>query len=243
MNQPQASITVSWYGRCCFLVEYEQQKILFDPYDTYCGVDIGNIEADVLISSSTWHDHGHIGASPNAHVYSYPGTYNHGDIHIVGIEALEDRGTPTVIFNVKVGPYSITNFADFGPKQQQAFEASVTLDEKQILAETNIAFIRSSIVGDEVSENNVHDEIALEYCQPNIIFPEHYFPRSFTELHVPEDQQIYLLRPLVVVDEMLERFGYPVRDISGYSTTLTNQDLKNTTIYRFLDLHPQVAYK
>ncbi len=236
-------ISITWYGRCCFLVQYEQHRILFDPYDTYCNVDIGNIEADLLVSSSTWHDHGHIGASPQAHVYSYPGTYNHNEIKIVGIEALEDRGTPTIIFNVKVGPYSITNFADFGPKQQKVFEAKVTEDERKILAETNIAFIRSSIVGDEVTENNEHNETALEYCQPKAIFPEHFFPRSFTEQQVVESQKANFLRPLIVVDEMLEKFGYPVKEISGYSIDLTPEDMKNTTMYRFSDLHPQVTYK
>lgn len=181
---------------------------------------MGRVDAEILVSSSTWHDHGHIGASPQAHVYTYPGTYNHGDIEIVGIEALEDRGTPTVIFNLKVGPYSITNFADFGPAQQQAFENSVT-EERSILAETNIALIRPSIVREGTAAKNVHNEIALEYCQPKAIFPEHYFPRCFTERHVPENQQINLLRPLVVVDEMIEKFGYPVREIPGHSINLT----------------------
>ena len=243
MIQSTIPIIISWYGRCCFLVEYERQKILFDPYDTYCGVDIGRIDAEILVSSSTWHDHGHIGASPKAHIYTYPGTYNHDGIQIVGIEALEDRGTPTVIFNVQVGPYSITNFADFGPKQQKAYEASVTEDERKILAETNVAFIRSSIVGDTVKENNVHNEIALEYCQPKVIFPEHYFPRSFIDQQVPESQKTSFLRPLIVVDEMLKRFGYPVSEISGHSIQITTKDSINRTIYRFSDLHPQVRYQ
>lgn len=204
---------------------------------------MGRVNADILVSSSTWHDHGNIGASPKAHIYSYPGVYNHNDIQIVGIEALEDRGTPTVIFNVKIGPFSITNFADFGPAQQKVFEASETEEERKILAETNIAFIRSSIVGDEVTENNVHNEIALEYCQPKAIFPEHYFPKSFIEQQVPESQKASFLRPLIVVDEMIARFGYPVSEISGYSLQLTPEDLQETKIYRFSELHPQVTFK
>lgn len=243
MIQSTIPIIISWYGRCCFLVEYERQKILFDPYDTYCGVDIGRIDAEILVSSSTWHDHGHIGASPKAHIYSYPGTYTQDEIKIVGIEALEDRGTPTVIFNVQVGPFSITNFADFGPKQQQIFEESVTASERKILAETNVAFIRPSIVRESVAENSVHNEIVLEYCQPNIIFPEHYFPRSFTERHSPKHQQPNLLRPLVIVDEMVARFGYPIREISCHTIQLTPVDLHDTEIYRFSDLHPQVKYQ
>lgn len=216
---------------------------MFDPYDTYCNVDIGNIEADILVSSSTWHDHGHIGVSPQAHVYSYPGTYKHDGIQIVGIEALEDRGTPTAIFNVKVGPYSITNFADFGPEQQRAFESSVTDGEKNILAETNIAFIRPSVVRKEVGEKYIHNEIALDYCQPKAIFPEHYFPQSFTEKYVPTSERTRFLRPLRIVDEMIGRFGYPVREIAGHSIQLSIEDFQDAEIYRFSDLHPQVIYK
>ncbi len=243
MNESISNITITWYGRCCFLVEYENTTIVFDPYDTYCNVDIGLIPADILISSSTWHDHGHIGASPQAHVYTYPGTYNHDDIEIVGIEALEDRGTPTVIFNLKVGPYSITNFADFGPEQQRAFETSVTEKERNILAETNVAFIRPSIVREEVAAINVHNEIALEYCQPKAIFPEHYFPQSFTEQHVPENEKARFLRPLIVVDEMIAKFGYPAKEVAGHSIHLSTDDLEITSIYRFSNLHPQVKFK
>ncbi len=73
MQEDQFKLT--WYGRCCFLIEALDKKILYDPYDSYCNVDIGRIEADILISSSTWHDHGHIGASPKAFVITYPGKY------------------------------------------------------------------------------------------------------------------------------------------------------------------------
>jgi len=243
MNHTTPNLTITWYGRCCFLVTYKDTTVLFDPYDTYCSVDIGEIEADILLCSSTWHDHGHIGASPQAHVYSYPGEYKHGDVRIVGIEALEDRGTPTVIFNLTIGPYSITNFADFGPEQQKAYEASVSEKERAILAKTNIAFIRPSVVREKVAEKSIHNEIALEYCQPKAIFPEHYFPRSFTEKHIPVNEKIHFLRPLRMVDGMIKRFGYPVREIAGYTVQLSIENLQNTKIYQFLELHPQVFYK
>ncbi len=236
------SITISWYGRCCFLVEYQRKKILFDPYDSYCNVNIGTIDADILISSSTWHDHGHIGASPNAHIYTYPGQEENGDFLITGIEAKEDRGTPTVIFNVQFGSFSITNFADFGPQQKDHFEKNLTKEQRDILRNTNIVFMRPSIKGDEVREENIHNEIALNYCQPNIIFPEHYFPESFSKSQIPLSMRHKFLRPLIVVDEMIKNFGFPVKKINAWRIDISKNDLVDTKIYKFLKLHEQVVY-
>ncbi len=243
MNQIMENICITWYGRCCFLIEYQEKKIIFDPYDTYCNVDIGQIEADVLISSSSWHDHGHIGASPSAHIYSYPGFYQHGDFKITGIEALENRGTPTVIFNVAFGPYSVTNFADFGPAQQETFDKTVTEKEKQVLDSTNIAFIRASIIGEKDKDHgNEHNENIFNYCQPSLIFLEHYFPKSFTEEQVEESKKKSFLKPLIVYNELIEILDYPVRKVNGYSLSLSPHDLDHKTLYQFLRLHPQVVY-
>ena len=231
MSQNNNSINISWYGRCCFLIKYKDNSILFDPYDTYCNVDIGYIDADILISSSTWHDHGHIGASPQAYICTYPGVDIQNDIKIVGIQAKENRGTPTVVFNVAVGPYSITNFADFGPQEKDAFEKSLTDEYKKILQQTNIAFIRPS------------NEIALNYCQPKAIFPEHYFPKSFTQKQIPKSQQENFLRPIIEIDKMIKDLAYPVKEIVNHSVNLSLDDLKDTKIYKFLKLHPQVTYK
>jgi hypothetical protein len=225
------SMKITWFGRCCFLVEIDRKKVLFDPYDTYCNVDIGTIPADILVSSSTWHDHGHIGASPKAFIYTYPGYYSNSGFEIVGIESKETRGTPTVIFNLKFGPYSITNFADFGKDQD------FSDNDKSVFKSTNIAFIRSS-----VDENGIHNEFAIKYCQPNIIFPEHYFPRSFVDKQVIEGEKEKFLQPNIIVDEMIKMFGYPITDIDSYETEIKVGDLNSKKLIRFLKLHPQVGY-
>lgn len=236
------SLKITWYGRCCFLVDTGVKKVLFDPYDAYCNVDIGFIEADILISSSTWHDHGHIGASPKAFIISYPGVYEKDRIKITGIEALEDRGSPTVIFNVKVGEFSITNFADFGPEQKEHFNKHVTQENLDIIRSTNIAMARASVIGDPTADH-VHDEIFLEYCQPAIIIPEHYFPESFIKQHVSEDQKQNFLTPNSIIDEMVKNIGYAVKEISSYHTEISKNDLNSKFVVKFNDLHPQVQYR
>ena len=66
---------IKWYGRCCFLVEALNKKIIFDPYDTYCNVDIG-----------------HIGASSKPFIYIYPVKYGRKGFIINTVEALENHG-------------------------------------------------------------------------------------------------------------------------------------------------------
>ncbi len=235
------SLEICWYGRCCFLIKYQGKSVLFDPYDAYCGVEIGRIKADVVIISSTWHDHGHVGASPLAHIYSYSGQHQHDGLTITGIEAKEDRGSPTVIFNLKIGPYSLTNFADFGPEQKEAFDKSVTQPEKKVLEGTNIAFIRASIKT-ETKGKHVHNEIALNYCQPKIIIPEHYFPKSFTLENVPEKLKKNFLPPVKITEEMIKKFQYPVKEINGHKASISPSDLKSNKLIKFLKLPPQVKF-
>lgn len=238
-------IQITWYGRCCFLVTIGGQKVLFDPYDTYCGVDIGRIDADILLSSSTWHDHGHIGASPHAYIYTYPGRYENSGLVITGIEAKENRGTPTVIFNVVYENISITNFADFGPALDEDFNHLLSDSDRELLRSTNIAFIRPDIVGDEVKDYgvNIHNENALKYCNPALIFPEHYFPESFVNEQVAESEKEKFLRPNIVVNEMIDLFKYPLEEVDDYTVSISPSDLTSRRLYKFLKLHPQVKYR
>jgi hypothetical protein len=235
-------LTIQWFGRCCFLIKYQQKKVVFDPYDTFCNVDIGKVDADILISSSTWHDHGHIGASPNAHIVTYPGSDNVKGIEIYGIETKEERGTPTVVFNVKLGPYSITNFADLGASYKNELKNSLTNIEKDILESTNIAFIRPSIIEEVIGATNTHNEIALEFCSPAIIFPEHYFPRSFTDKQVSEDKKADFYLPVRIVNEMMSIFNYPCEEINDYQIQINPLDLRSKKFIKFLQIHPQVKY-
>lgn len=236
-------ININWFGRCCFLVELNNKKVLFDPYDKYCNVDIGIIDADILISSSTWHDHGHIGASPKAWIFTYPGIFENSGFIITGIKSKENRGTPNVIFNLRYGDISITNFADLGAKDDELFNKNLTLEQKAVLQSTNIAFIRPSIVGDEVTDNNIHNETALKYCNPQVIFPEHYFPESFIQEQVPDSKKADFLRPNIIVDEMIRKFNYPVDLINDFQITIDSEAFKNTRkIIKFLKLNPQAKY-
>lgn len=236
-------ITIIWYGRCCFLVEIGDKKVLCDPYDMFCNVDIGLIDSDILLSSSTWHDHGHIGASPGAWIYTYPGKYENSGIKITGIESKEDRGSPNVIFNVQYEGFSITNFADFGPTQEKYFDLNISDNERECLRSTNIAFVRAMIDRDKVGNTNIHNENFLKYCSPNIVIPEHYHPRDFINKQIPEDQREKFEPQNITVDELPEAIGYPLKEIDDYQMNISSNITSKKIIYRFMKLHPQVVYK
>ncbi len=221
------NITIDWFGRCCFLVSWKSKKILFDPYDTFCNVDIGQIDSDILLSSSTWHDHGHIGASPNSFIYTYSGIYNNSGVLINGIESKERRGTPNIIFNIKIGDFSITNFADLGQKQK------FSNDEIEILRSTDVALVRS----------HDHYDIAMKYCKPNRIIFEHYLPKSFIDENVPISEQTKFESQYLAVDTLIEKLNIPVVDIDTHKVDMNFTELNGAKIIKFAKINPQVKYK
>lgn len=237
MNSSKNSIKLAWFGHCCFLIEMGGLKILIDPYDTYGGNDIDRIEADCLVSSSTWHDHGHIGASPRAHIFSYPGQYQKRKVKIVGIKSEEYRGTPNVIFNIRHSIFSLTNFADLGDPNSVD---KISPEEKAILGQTNIAFMRHNITS---TRNLYCYDLALKLCNPQIIIPIHYHPKSYVLEQLPKDKQAGYLQKLPEVEKMIKKLkAYERREVDSYECSLNSNDLKRKAILVFSKTHPQVKY-
>jgi hypothetical protein len=223
-------LEITWYGRCCFSVVLNNIKILFDPYDRFCNIDMGLVDAEVLLSSSSWHDHGHIGAAPGSYIFTYPGTYEHSGISIIGLEAKEDRGTPTVVFNVQYENISITNFADLGTNNIDTFFESLTPQQFDIVKKTNIAFLRTE------------RENVLKYCSPKLIIPEHYFPRQFVETQIPEEFKQDFEDQNIGVDNTLEILNIPNEEIDDYKYSAILDESSQAKVIKLLKVHPQVKY-
>jgi len=229
----QAKIKLTWYGRCCFLIEINGVKILTDPHDTFDGVDMGQVKADYLLSSSSWHDHGHIGASPHSIVRTEPGEYKIGNgITIVGIETKEERGSKNVIFNINANGFSITNFADWG--RPTDFK-NLTANEKKIIKSTNIAFGRAH----QILVKNKSNNFIFKVCNPQILIPHHYYPPVFSKRTTGKLSKNLLTvwkRIMYVVDST----EYTQKNIKGASTTINLKDYKEKTALLFNDMHKQV---
>jgi hypothetical protein len=233
------TIKLTWYGRCCFVIETNDKKILIDPYDDFGHTDIGRIDADYLIISSIAHDHGNIAASPRAYVNGYRGRYKIKDsLYFNGIEAKEGRGTLTLLCNVENDPFYITNFADWGdPTCREEF----TDFEKSLLKKTNIAFVRTR--EQEHHPENTCYELALSVCTPQIVIPIHHFPKSFYEKFNLQSQMHVCDEKIAKIDHLaLKLPEYSKRVIDSYEVSLTELDLQQKTLLTFTKIHPQVKH-
>jgi len=229
-------IKLTWYGRSCFLIGINSVKILIDPHDQFDGVYMGTVDADHTLISSVAHDHGHIAASPHSLTHHEIGSelLDNG-IEICGIMTKESRGTSNLVYNIKAGNFSITSFADLGDPQSID---NISQKERYILQSTNIAFVRPNQI---LHEHGVTSgELALRYCDPQIIIPYHFYPKKFIE----RSKELEKMLPyLSWVDEMIEKLNYTKQQLDGYEFEISLDDYDAKTAILFSDVHPQVIYK
>ncbi|MBO05591.1 MAG: hypothetical protein CMI58_00870 [Parcubacteria group bacterium] len=229
-------IKLTWYGRCCFLIEINNKKILIDPHDQFDDVYMGIVDADHVLISSVAHDHGHIAASPNSLTHHEVGSeILESNIEIAGIMTKESRGTSNLIYNIKIDNFSITCFADLGDPQSLE---NLSQKDKKVLQSTNIAFVRPNQILHEPKVTS--GELALRYCDPKIIIPYHFYPAKFIKRN--EGLKKALLY-LVWVDNMIEKLSYKKQRLDGCEVEIDIDDYDNKTAILFSDIHPQVVYK
>jgi hypothetical protein len=234
------SLKLTWYGRCCFLVESEGYKILFDPYDDFGHTSIGQIDADYMVISSIAHDHGNIAACPKAYSNGYRGRYTVKEgVYFNGIESKEGRGTLNLIGNVELEPFYLTNFADWGdPECLSEF----TDYERSLLQKTNIAFLRTR-EQEKHPDQRLYD-LVMQVCTPRILVPHHHFPESFYKKYIDPQYHHICYEKLREIDDMVEKLPeYTKKEIDSYECVLSEQDLLSKTILVFSEIHPQVVHE
>ena len=229
-------IKLTWYARCCFLIEINGKKILIDPHDQFDDVYMGLVEADHTLISSVAHDHGHIAASPQSLTRHEVGSeLLEGNIEVNGMMTKESRGTSNLIYNIKVNNFSITCFADLG--DPQSIER-LSQKEKAVLESTNIALVRPNQILHEPDVSS--GELALRYCDPQIIIPYHFYPAKFIErVKAPKEMRGYLPQ----VENMIKKLSYKKQQFEGYEAEISLDDYDTKTAILFSDVHPQVVYK
>jgi Beta-lactamase superfamily domain len=225
-------IKITWYGRCCFLLELGITRVLIDPHDTFDGVDMGQVDADYCLISSVAHDHGHVGASPFAFAVGTPGMLVYEDVTITGIESRESRGTPNIIFNIRYKDYSITNFADFGDVDSLN---DMTTEESAILRSTNIALVRPNYI--DVEETVHCGELALKFCDPKMLIVHHYYPESV----VQRSPNLASARSYFdKIQHMLNKLSYTRSIVSSYELEVNTSLIAGKRVFLFEQVHPQV---
>ncbi len=228
-------VKITWYGRCCFLIEMKEKRFLIDPHDDFDSVFMGTVRSDYTLISSTWHDHGNIGASPRAVIVSEPGVTEVGDFVITGVETKDSKGMRNIVFNIRHSEASVTNFADLGdPKSLE----KISFKDAEVLGSTDIAFVRPNMVPQEPDITSA--ELALRVCNPKIIIPHHFYPEKFIQrVGAPKEMSNYY-RPQI--ENMLERISYKKTVIDGYAAEVDLEECKEKTVILFSDIHAQVAY-
>ena len=229
-------LKLTWYGRCCFLIEVNDKKILIDPHDQFDGVSMGVVDADYTLISSVAHDHGNIAASPHSQTYHEVGPQSlKNDIKITGIMTKEYRGTNNLIYNIKTDNLSITNFADLGDLKSLE---NLSQEEREILESTDIAFLRPNKISDDTEATS--GDLALKTCEPQIIIPHHFYPKKF----IDKEGELKKMSPyLKWTENMVEKLAYKRQQIDSYSTEIDLDEFKEKTAILFSDIHPQVSYK
>lgn len=233
------SFNIEWFGHCCYKLEYKGIVFLIDPYDTFMNIDLGVIDADYLLSSSSWHDHGHIGASPKSHILTYPGVYDFGkDFIVYGLKTFESRGSENTIFTVEFEDgFCFTNFADWGDEDGVK---KLTKEERNILEKTVVCFTR---INDINTEKDIYCfDLPLHVCKPSLIFPEHYYPESFVTEHLPEDRVQGYLNKLNLLKTMQHKIGYNVEKVNDFRANIEFR-LDEKRFIEFLKISPQVNFK
>lgn len=225
---------ITWYGRCCFLIKLDKISITIDPHDTFDNIDMGFVKTNYTLISSTWHDHGHIGATPKAIILSEPGVYKISkDITITGILTKENRGSKNVIFNIKSKDCSITNFADLGDLN---YLKELSSKEKKILNTTTIAFARANKIP---GSNNLSSiDLALKSCNPSVLIPHHYYPQNFIK-KLKGSLKSNATKTLKKHFLVFNKTNYTPKHINDFKTTI-NTNKKDRHILLFNDIHPQV---
>ena len=163
-----------------------------------------------------------------------------------GIPTLEYRGSPSIIWNIQSNDFSITHFADFHVDNLELLQKNMSDDEKNLLRSTNIAIFRPSITANDMNQMNYKhmESKILELCDPNIIIPEHYLPKSFLKTKCSIQFQEKYEKTSLVYDEMIEifqsDFDFSHEKISGYEAVVEEIDGKK--IIEFENIHPQCRF-
>jgi hypothetical protein len=105
-----------------------------------------------------------------------------------------------------------------------------TVEQKEILKSTNIAFVRSG-----------HEKV-LDFCHPKIIIPEHYFPRHFVENRIPSHLKEDFMQQTYEIDKMINYLKYPTEEVDDFKYRIEMANYQETRIIRLLQIHPQVRY-
>lgn len=165
---------LQWLGHSSFrLEESTGTTVVTDPYHSYIGIDIPEVEADVVTVSHKHDDHDNVEiVKGNPMIIDTVGSFDVKGIGILGIETYHDevegekRGT-NLIYKYRIDGIDVCHMGDIGEE--------CTPELAEAIGPVNILLLP---VGGEYT---IDAEIAKDYVDklmPDMVIPMHYRTRG-----------------------------------------------------------------
>ena len=161
---------ITWLGHSSFLLEESTgTKIVTDPYNSYVGYEMPDVEADIVTVSHAHNDHCCISkVSGDPTVLNRAGAYEIGGVHILASRSYHDdkkgnlRGD-NLIFKYRMDGVDVCHMGDIGE------ECNAILVES--IMPVNILMIP---VGGNYTIDAKEAKEYVDRIMPDIVIPMHY---------------------------------------------------------------------
>lgn len=208
---------IVWHGQSCFEITANPikngpVKIVIDPFSEEIGLKLPKLEADIILSTHSHHDHNNVkGVSSvgqnTPFLIEGPGEYEVKNIYIRGIPSWHDskegkeRGQNT-IYTIETEDLKICHMGDFG-------QTELTPEQLETIGEIDVLMVP---VGGVYTIEAKEALKVMAQIEPKITIPMHY---SLPKLKVKLDEVDKFLKAVGVKSaEPLPKLNIKKKDLS-----------------------------
>ena len=166
---------IIWHGQSCFQIISSQGKnnhvnIVIDPYSEDIGLKIPKLEADIVLTTHSHHDHNNVKAvGGNPFLVQGPGEYEIKEVFIQGIPSFHDSSLGTerglnTIYTIEAEDLKLCHLGDLGQKE-------LTSEQIDKIGQVDILMIP---IGGIYTISEKEAVKIMSQIEPNITIPMHY---------------------------------------------------------------------